>query len=117
MLEWICPKCRRTVDPGFTTCPFCAEAEAAQAAPATAPASEPATRPVRRVVVKRRVQVRRPPVWRPSFNWADMERGFRFGLGFVAALACAYFVLFIIAYAQDSAWVETLTRWLRRSLP
>ena len=43
-----------------------------------------------------------------------MERGFNFGLGFIAALACAYFVLFLIAYFHGHPeWVDVLTRWLR----
>ena len=96
MLEWVCPKCRRSVDPGFEECPFCREAEATAA---SAPGPSVGGRPVHRV--------------RKLFDWSDVERGFRFGLGFVAAVLCAYFILFLIAFSlEDQEWVQTLGRWL-----
>ena len=51
---------------------------------------------------------------RQPFQWADVERGFRFGLGLLAALACGYFLLYLIAYFQERhEWVDALTRWIR----
>ena len=98
MLEWVCPRCHRSVDPGYDICPFCDWSPAA--APEVSPPLSSAPR------------VRRPG--RQPFNWADVERGFRFGLGFLAALAVGYFVLFVAAYVADHPeWIERLTRWLR----
>jgi len=93
MLEWVCPRCHRSVDPGYDACPFC------HWSPTAAPeVSAPRAR----------------PPGRQPFNWADVERGFRFGLGFLGALAVGYFVLFVAAYVADHAdWIERLTRWLR----
>lgn len=99
MLEWVCPRCRRAVDPGFSACPFCGySSEAAQRSATEAPqTASPVLRPAR-----------------AGFNWADVERGFRFGLGLVAALAAAYFVLFLIAYFGDlPEWADRLAHWLR----
>ncbi len=93
MLEWVCPKCDRAVDPAFTICPFCAgrEVAAAQQTPA-------ARREARRAAFR-----------------ADVERGFRFGLGFVAVLALVYFLLFLVAYfGGDDSLLSHLTRWLYR---
>jgi hypothetical protein len=93
MFEWVCPKCDRTVLAELKECPHCAAAEA-QAA--ETPAGKRAVR------------------FRITFAWADVERGFRFGLGFLAALAVGYFVLFGVAWAWDNAdWMDRLTRWLR----
>ena len=51
---------------------------------------------------------------RSKFGWADVDRGFRFGLGFLAALAVGYFLLFGAAWAWDNPdWMERLTRWMR----
>ena len=98
MLEWICPRCRRSVDPGYDICPFC------RWSPTAAPENSAPGGPAPRA---------RQPGRRP-FSWADVERGFRFGLGFLAALAVGYFVLFVAAYVADHAdWIERLTRWLR----
>jgi len=52
------------------------------------------------------------------FDWpaihADIERGFRFGLGFVAALAVTYFVLYLIAYyGGHGEWADRLAHWLQ----
>jgi hypothetical protein len=100
MLEWICSKCQRAVDPGFTSCPFCGHS-AAVAEKADPQAAQQVLSPPRR-------RVRQP------FAWADVERGFRFGLGFVAALAVGYFVLFIAAYVADHPeWLDRLSRVLR----
>jgi len=97
MLEWICPKCQRAVDPGFPDCPFCGYSSAA-AENARPSGAQPAA-------------MRRG---RQPFAWTDVERGFRFGLGFVASLAVAYFVLFIAAYAWDHPeWIERLSRIIR----
>ena len=98
MLEWVCPRCLRSVDPGYDSCPFCHWSPAAGPEGPAAPSAVPGAR----------------PLGRRAFNWAEVERGFRFGLGFVAALAVGYFVLFVAAYVADHAdWVERLTRWLR----
>lgn len=92
MLEWVCPRCRRAVDPGYDTCPFCGWSAAAQ----------------------ENANARAPRAGRQPFNWADVERGFRLGLGFLAAVAIGYFLLFVAAYVADHAdWIERLTRWLR----
>jgi hypothetical protein len=92
MLEWVCPRCRRSVDPGYDTCPFCGWSAATQ----------------------EDTNARAPRGKRQPFNWADVERGFRFGLGFLAAVAIGYFLLFVAAYVADHAdWIERLTRWLR----
>jgi len=99
MLEWVCPRCHRSVDPGYDTCPFCDWSPAA-----TAPEESWS----RNSVPRARRAGRQP------FSWADVERGFRFGLGFLGALAVGYFVLFVAAYVADNAdWIERLTRWLR----
>lgn len=93
MLEWVCPKCGRGVDPGLTKCPFCGYQEDT-AAPA------PAVRPQRAKLGSK--------AW-----WADVDRGFRFGLGFVAALAVCYFVVYMIAYyGGHGEWVDRLSAWL-----
>ena len=90
MLEWVCPKCDREVDPAFQVCPFCGNREAS-------PAKQPET----------------PRRARPGFAWADVERGFRFGLGFVAVLALAYFLVFAAAYITgNDELLARLTRWL-----
>ncbi|MFY9585002.1 MAG: hypothetical protein WAR21_10995 [Candidatus Acidiferrales bacterium] len=86
MLEWVCPQCDRQVDPGLEVCPFCGGKEMAAAKPA---------------------RVRR------AFNWDDVDRGFRFGLGFVAVLALVYFLLFLVAYVWNhEELLIHLMRWL-----
>ena len=85
MLEWVCPHCDRAVDPGLSTCPFCHSPEALASVP-SAP--------------------------RRSF-WADVERGFRFGLGLVSVLALVYFLLIAVAYLwEKNDLLDRLTRWL-----
>jgi hypothetical protein len=97
MLEWVCPRCHRSVDPGYVACPFCEWSPGA----ATQEDTESSA-------ARARQRGRRP------FIWADVERGFRFGLGFLAALAVGWFVLFVAAYVADNPeWIERLTRWLR----
>ena len=91
MLEWVCPKCDRAVDPAFDVCPFCRTREAA------APRESPV--PVRRA--------------RRGLSWNEVERGFRFGLGFVAVLALIYFLVFLVAYVQgNDALLARLLRWI-----
>ncbi len=87
MLGWICPQCNREVDPALEACPFCGNREVA-AAP-------------------------RPRRARRRFSWADVDRGFRFGLGFVTVLALVYLLLVLVAYfwRHDELLVR-LTRWL-----
>lgn len=114
MLEWVCPNCNRAVDPSFNSCPFCeaAEARAEEAKTALGPVPQVAAAapPGRVVRVVRRVRRVREP-----FQWADVERGFRFGLGFLAAVACGYFVLFLVSfYLNKHEWVEALGRFLYR---
>jgi hypothetical protein len=96
MLEWVCPNCQRDVPAGRDICPFCnARTEAAAAAPPAATAQ-------------------RRPAPRTGFGWADVERGFRFGLGLVAALAVAFFTLYLAAYF--GGWddlAERLARFIR----
>jgi len=100
LFEWVCPKCNRTVLAELTDCPHCAELAAGAAVPPAAPATPAPGAPARRVV---RVVRRKPMNW--GAVWADVERGFRFGLGFLAALAVGYFVLFFCAYV----WAEPET--------
>ncbi len=89
MLEWVCPNCERAVDPAFDVCPFCGNRET-PAAP-------------------------KPQSPRRGFSWADVERGFRFGLGFVAVLALVYFLLFLVAYVWgNDQLLHRLTHWLYR---
>ena len=91
MLEWVCPQCNREVLPGLDTCPFCGNTEL------KAPA------------VPRRLSARE----KQRLVWADLYRGFRFGLGFVAAVATAYFVAYLVAYFWNlDALVDRLTHWL-----
>ena len=86
MLEWVCPKCERAVDPAFEACPFCDNRE---------------------TVVQKQREVRR------TSRWADVERGFRFALGFVAVVALVYFLLVAVAYVwSHDALLNRLTRWL-----
>jgi len=85
MLEWVCPSCDRAVDPSLKVCPFCGNPEARAAA--------------------------KPPT--PPRFWADVERGFRFGLGFVSVLALVYFLLLVAAYVRENdTWVDRLARWI-----
>ncbi len=85
MLEWVCPQCDRQVDPGVEVCPFCGGKGTAA----------------------------KPAGVRRGFNWDDVERGFRFGLGFVAVLALVYFLLFLVAYVWNhEELLIHLTRWL-----
>ena len=88
MLEWVCPGCGRDVDPGRRVCPFCGVAEAA--AP-DAKTPEPGTSAERRT------------------GWGDVDRGWRWGLGFVAVLALVYTLLLVFAYlcGRDD-WVDRL---------
>jgi hypothetical protein len=112
MFEWVCPKCDRSVLAELKECPYCGAPEA----PAAAPAARPA---VARPALHRLVQGPTPAPGfhrgaRKGFNWADVERGFRFGLGFLAALALGYFLLFGAAWVWDHAeWMSRLTRLLR----
>ncbi len=89
MLEWVCPQCDRAVDPAFTECPFCH--------------GQARTMPAGKL----------PKRLRPS-PWLDVERGFRFGLGFVAVVALVYFLLFLIAYfTRNDELLYRLARWVR----
>ncbi len=97
MLEWVCPKCDRAVDPAFEVCPFCGNREVV-AAPTPRAEARPAAGKERA---------------RRQSSWADVERGFRFGLGFVAVLALVYVLLVLVAYSlgNDELFYR-LTRWL-----
>jgi hypothetical protein len=101
MFEWVCPKCDRSVLAELKECPYCGAAESA--APVAVPQPKPApARPVRRVRTRK------------AFEWADVERGFRFGLGFLAVLAVGYFLLFGIAFVWNHPeWLDRLTSWMR----
>ena len=86
MLEWVCPKCDRDVDPAFTSCPFCGNAEAT-----------PVTPPLTGVAKKK----------------AMAEQAFRFLLGTMAVLTLVYFLAWGLAFSLGREdWVHTLTRWL-----
>lgn len=99
MLEWVCPRCGRDVDPGFTTCPFCHAAEDAPAPPPAPPAAG---------------SVPGRAVRGASRTASDLERGLRFGLGLVVAVACAYLLLLLVAYVQQRYdWIDRLAGWLR----
>lgn len=86
MLEWVCPKCDRDVDPAFTACPFCGNAEATPVEPRLTGAAK----------------------WK-----AIGESVFRFSLGAMAVLTVVYFIAWFAAYSLGREdWVEALTRWL-----
>jgi hypothetical protein len=90
MLEWVCPKCNREVDPGYEECPFCKPA--------------PPVKPTARQLKSAR--------WKAWLG--DVDRGFRFGLGFVVAVATMYFVLYLVAYyGGHEDWLDRLSRWFR----
>lgn len=102
MLEWICPKCNLAVPAGREVCPFCG-GEPVETSAASPPGATTAKRPSAA-----------PRHSAAPSGWADWERGFRFGLGFVAALAVAFFVLYLAAYfggLDDLA--ERLARFIR----
>lgn len=108
MLEWVCPQCSRDVDPALTRCPFCGYQEGQ---PAADPAAQTVVSPGRRG--QRLVRRPRKKDW--SRFWADVDRGFAFGLGFVAVLAVAYFILYLTAhYGGYGEWAERLARWIFR---
>lgn len=88
MLEWVCPRCDRDVDPAFQECPFCANrGEAAPQGPPKTPKQE--------------------------ISWEAVDRGFRFFLGLVAVLALVYFLAVVAAYYWgNDEWLSRLTRWL-----
>jgi hypothetical protein len=88
MLEWVCPRCDRDIDPAFQECPFCANrGEAAPQGPAKTPRQE-------------------------IFSEAA-DRRLRFFLGLAAVLALAYFLAVVAAYYWGSdEWLSRLTRWL-----
>lgn len=92
MLEWVCPGCGRNVDPGLRACPFCGGTEAA---PPGANTPEPGVPAQRRTA------------------WSDIDRGWRWGLGFIASVALAYLVLLIVAYLRGrDDWVDRLLHWI-----
>lgn len=96
MLEWVCPRCDRAVDPGFEVCPFCRDAEA------TGARSDGAKGPA---------ETQAAPVESPAWDLAD--RVFRMLMGFVAVAALVYFLAFLWAYySGNDAWLAWLTRWL-----
>ena len=90
MLEWVCPICDRAVDPALEVCPVCGKREVGARKPAPSRGRS-----------------------RAGFSWADVERGFRFGLGFAAVLALVYFLLFLWAYVSgNDGLLVRLIRWL-----
>ncbi len=95
MLEWVCPSCGRDVDPGLDACPFCKAPEAQ------------AGQPARRVIRRRGVL--------SAWSWTDVDRGFRFGLGFCVALLLCFWLAYAAFYwsqADDYALFDRLTSWL-----
>ncbi len=100
MLEWICPHCKHVVPAGVEACPQCRKTAANEAAGGKEPVGA-----VREAQPLRRGQ---------TPFWPDFERGFRFGLGFVAVLITVYFLLFLVAYFADKPeWVYRLADWIR----
>ncbi len=88
MLEWVCPRCDRDIDPAFQECPFCANR-------GEAPPQGPPNTP------------------RQGISWEVVDRRFRFFLGLMAVLALVYFLVVVAAYYWDSdEWLSRLTRWL-----
>ena len=86
MLEWVCPRCDRAVDPALTVCPFCGNPEAD--APSTA-------------------------ARRTENSWSKGERIFRVALGVVVVLALIYFLVIGVAYIWGPEELfYRLTRWL-----
>jgi hypothetical protein len=95
MLEWICPRCDRGVDPAFLECPFCKEAGAA-----AGPASE-ASSPHGIETAGRNTVV------------ALADRISTILMGFIAAAALIYFLVFVWAYySGNDALLARLTRLL-----
>ena len=100
MLEWVCPRCDRAVDPAFDVCPFCKDTEpttvtsGAGAIPAETAASSPR-----------------------GSAWAVADRVSRFVMGFVTLAALAYFLVFLWAYYSGNddllAWLARLLFWRR----
>lgn len=95
MLEWVCPNCGRDVDPGLDACPFCKAPERLDDAA------------TRRVIIRRKGAF--------SWSWIDVERGFRFGLGFAVALLACFWIAYAAFYwsqVEDYSWFDKLTGWL-----
>ena len=92
MLEWVCPGCGRDVDPSHRVCPFCGTSEAAPPGAITPEPGMPAAKRTR---------------------WTDIDRGWRWGRGFIASLALAYMVCLIVAYLRGrDDWVDRLLHWI-----
>lgn len=88
MLEWVCPRCDRDVDPGCDVCPFCG----------ASPGEKPRQKPAGRYSEARRV----------------LDRGFRIFLGLGVSLVVAYFLLYLYAYYTGrDALADWLVGWLR----
>lgn len=100
MLEWVCPQCKHLVPAGVEACPQCQKAATHNAANQAV-----AGRGIADVPTSHRTK---------TPFWPDFERGFRFGLGFVAVLITVYFLLFLVAYFGDKPeWVYRLADWIR----
>jgi hypothetical protein len=101
MLEWICPQCKHVVPAGVPTCPQCQKT------------GTPGETNKKEVMGRAIADVQTASRGKTSF-WPDFERGFRFGLGFVAVLITVYFLLFLVAYFGDKPeWVYRLADWIR----
>ena len=92
MLEWVCPGCGRDVDPSQRVCPFCGTSEAA---PPGAITPEPGMRAEKRT------------------GWTEIDRGWRWGLGFIAALALVYTALLFVFYLRGrDDLVDRMLHWI-----
>jgi hypothetical protein len=95
MLEWICPRCDRAVDPAFLECPFCKKPGAAAGPAGEASPSHGIETAGRNMVLA-------------LADWIS-----RILMGFVAVAALIYFLVFVWAYySGNDALLARLTRLL-----
>ncbi len=96
MLEWVCPRCDRAVDPAFDVCPFCEDTET------TTSTSAGGATPAETGAGSLR-----------GSAWAGADRVSRLVMGFVALGVLVYFLVFLWAYYSGNDGLLTwLTRWL-----
>lgn len=93
-MRWLCPKCQRAVSLAYEVCPFCGGSPDAEGP------SQPAGQTVKKPA---------------GAGWTDVERGLRFGAGFLLALSIALFVLAMLhALLVHSPWLDRILEWVER---